>query len=271
MTVLQMVSHWPVELAAAGYVDNAGRTETTEHSSQVFDLASVTKPLFAYTILVAVEEGSLELDQPAGPPGATVRHLLAHASGMTDDPVVKLAGIERRRIYSSTGFDELGVVLAAASGLDPATYFHEGLVEPLGLKATSLVGSPASGGRSSVDDLLIVLNEWLHPTLISPQTLNEAVSGQFPTLNGVLPGYGRQEPNIWGLGFELRGNKSPHWTGSNNSPDTYGHFGRSGTFIWVDPVREVGCVALTNREFGSWAVPLWPRFSDQVLLETRAR
>jgi len=267
MTVLEMVSQWPVELAAAGYIDSAGQTKATELSSHVFELASVTKPLFAYVVLVAVEEGTLSLDQPAGPPGATVRHLLAHSSGMADDPVVKLAGVEKRRIYSSTGFDELGLVLAAASGLDPATYFHEALVEPLGLTSTALVGSPAYGARSSVDDLLVVLREWLNPTLISPQTLDEATSAQFPHLDGVLPGYGRQQPNIWGLGFELRGHKSPHWTGSNNSQHTFGHFGRSGTFIWVDPDHQAGCVALTNREFGSWAVPLWPKFSDQVLAE----
>ena len=46
-----------------------------------------------------------------------------------------------------------------------------------------------------------------------------------------------QRPNDWGLGFEISDDKSPHWTGSANSGRTYGHFGQSGTFIWVDPER----------------------------------
>ncbi len=53
----------------------------------------------------------------------------------------------------------------------------------------------------------------------------------------MLPGFGVQRPNDWGLGFEIRDAKSPHWTGSANSGRTYGHFGQSGTFIWVDPDR----------------------------------
>ena len=60
---------------------------------------------------------------------------------------------------------------------------------------------------------------------------------QFPGLVGVLPGFGRMDPNDWGLGFELRDAKSPHWTGARNSPRTFGHFGGSGTFLWVDPER----------------------------------
>jgi CubicO group peptidase (beta-lactamase class C family) len=43
------------------------------------------------------------------------------------------------------------------------------------------------------------------------------------------------DPNDWGLGFELRDTKEPHWTGTRNSPRTYGHFGGSGSFLWLDP------------------------------------
>ena len=43
-----------------------------------------------------------------------------------------------------------------------------------------------------------------------------------------LPGFGMQRPNDWGLGFEIRDGKSPHWTAATNSPSTYGHFGQRG-------------------------------------------
>ncbi|MGH3672729.1 MAG: serine hydrolase, partial [Pseudonocardiaceae bacterium] len=88
-----------------------------------------------------------------------------------------------------------------------------------------------------------------------------------PGLDGVLPGYGMQRPNDWGLGFELKDHKSPHWTGSRNSARTFGHFGQSGTFLWVDPAADLACVALTSRDFGAWAREVWPSFTDRVLTE----
>ena len=87
----------------------------------------------------------------------------------------------------------------------------------------------------------------------------------FPELAGVLPGFGRQTPNTWGLGFEIKADKHPHWTGSRNSARTYGHFGRAGTFFWFDPETSVFCTALTDRPFGPWASEAWPAFSDAVL------
>jgi CubicO group peptidase (beta-lactamase class C family) len=95
----------------------------------------------------------------------------------------------------------------------------------------------------------------------------DAVSVQFPGLAGVLPGYGAQRPNDWGLGFELRDGKSPHWTGSLNSGETFGHFGQTGTLLWVDPAADLALVALTDRDFGEWALPRWPAVSDGVLRE----
>jgi CubicO group peptidase (beta-lactamase class C family) len=93
---------------------------------------------------------------------------------------------------------------------------------------------------------------------------------QFPGLNGVLPGYGQQRPNDWGLGFEIRDAKSPHWTGAKNSARSYGHFGQSGTLIWADPSAELALVVLTDRDFGEWALPRWPVLADAVISEWRA-
>jgi CubicO group peptidase (beta-lactamase class C family) len=94
---------------------------------------------------------------------------------------------------------------------------------------------------------------------------------QFPGLVGVLPGFGRQEPNDWGLGFELRDAKSPHWTGARNSARTFGHFGRSGTFLWVDPEARLALGVLTDLDFGDWAAEAWPRLSDAVLARGASR
>jgi CubicO group peptidase (beta-lactamase class C family) len=81
----------------------------------------------------------------------------------------------------------------------------------------------------------------------------------------VLPGFGRQNPNDWGLGCEIRDHKRPHWTAAGNSPRTFGHFGQSGSFLWVDPDAGIGCASLADRPFGEWASGLWPRLSERVL------
>jgi CubicO group peptidase (beta-lactamase class C family) len=132
-----------------------------------------------------------------------------------------------------------------------------------------LDGSPASAASGTLDDLLTLGRELLTPRLLAPETLTEATEVAFPGLVGVLPGFGRMEPNDWGLGFELRDEKRPHWTGQRNSPHTFGHFGQSGGFLWVDPEAGLACACLTDHGFGDWAKEAWPRLADGVLDELR--
>ena len=54
----------------------------------------------------------------------------------------------------------------------------------------------------------------------------------------MIPDLGRFDPNDWGIGFELKDGKQPHFSGTLTSPRTFGHWGGSGTFIWVDPERD---------------------------------
>ena len=221
----------------------------------------------AYAVLVAVEEGALEWDQPAGPEGATVRHLIAHASGLPMDRNEAQAKPGTRRIYSNAGFEVLAATVERATQMPFGVYLQEAVFTPLGMPASRLDGSPASGAVSTVADLSRFAAELLAPRLVAEQTLAEATRVAFPGLDGVLPGFGMQRPNDWGLGFELRDQKSPHWTGTRNSARTFGHFGQAGTFLWVDPVAGVACVALADRPFGGWAKQAWPPFSDAVLAE----
>lgn len=273
MESVRSVQQWPVGTVAVAVVDGAGVVLGTygpqEHP---FRLASVTKPLTAYAVLLAVEEGALDWDQPAGPPaarqqGATVRHLLAHASGLAFESEDLWAAPGAKRIYSNTGFALLADAVQAATGIEFADYLAEGVFGPLGMSATRLAGPAGNGAVSTCADLARFAAELQAPTLLAPQTVAEATRVAYPGLAGVVPGFGMQRPCDWGLGFELRGHKSPHWTGSRNSPQTFGHFGRSGTFLWVDPAVGAACVALTDRDFGQWAKDVWPTFSDGVLAE----
>ena len=148
-----------------------------------------------------------------------------------------------------------------------AEYLREGVLAPLGMADTSLDGSPAAGATSTAADLSRFAAELQNPSLLAPATLQEATRLAYPGLSGVLPGFGRQQDNDWGLGFEIRNHKEPHWTGANSSPNTFGHFGQSGTFLWVDPEAGAACVALTDRAFGPWAAEVWPKYTDAVLAE----
>jgi CubicO group peptidase (beta-lactamase class C family) len=261
---------WPVDHVAVAVVGRGGDLLATAGDlDRTFRLASVTKLLTAYATLVAVEEGAVEWDTPAGPPGSTVRHLAAHASGLafTGDAVQAEPGT--RRIYSNTGFDVLAATIADAAGMPFAEYLDQGVCQPLGMAGTRLTGSAAAAGGSTATDLARFAAELQAPTLVHADTLADAVRVAFPGLAGVLPGYGRQTPNDWGLGFELRDGKSPHWTGAASSPGTFGHFGQSGTFLWVDPAAGAAAVAVADRDFGEWAQHAWPAWTDAVLAALR--
>jgi CubicO group peptidase (beta-lactamase class C family) len=235
----------------------------------VFPLASVTKPLTALAVLVAVEEEAVSLEDPADEdllPGATLRHLLAHASGCAAERRERARPPGTRRIYSNAGFELAAELVAHGTDLAFARYLGEAVCAPLSMASTELLGSPASGGVSSVLDLARVVQELLSSTgLLSAPMRSDLATVQFPGLRGVLPGFGGQDANDWGLGFEIRGTKSPHWTGAENSPRTFGHFGQSGTMLWVDPDANVGLVALADLDFGDWAKTAWPALSDAVL------
>jgi CubicO group peptidase (beta-lactamase class C family) len=258
---LRQVDGWPCQNVAVAVT---GAVEATHGEvERRYPWASVSKLATTVAMLVAAEEGIVDLDEPAGPPGSTFRHLLAHASGLPFDHGSPIARPGARRVYSNYGFEVAAALVAERAAMPFPEYF----AHVWGDTTAVLTGSAGSGVEGTLDDLLALARELREPTRIVQETLDEARTVQFPGLVGVLPGFGRQEPNDWGLGLELRDAKHPHWTGARNSPRTYGHFGRSGTFLWVDPDANVALACLTDLAFGDWAADAWPRLSDSVLQE----
>ena len=268
MEALRQIDEWPATTKAAFVLRAEDLGEMRGPREHVFRWASVTKLVTALAALVAAEEGVIDLDEPAGPEGSTVRHLLAHASGLPFEPGAPTGRPGQRRIYSNVGFETLAEHVAERAEMPFAEYLAAGVLRPLGMSA-ELRGSPASELHGSLDDLLLFARELQRPALVAPETLAEATTVQFPGLAGVLPDFGRFDPLDWGLGFELRDAKEPHWTGSRASPRTFGHFGGSGTFLWVDPDADVSLGVLTDLDFGDWAKEAWPKLSDAVLVQER--
>lgn len=282
MSALAQVDRWPVSSVAVAVVGPSGEVlEQRGDTGAPFRLASISKVLTAYALMVAVEEEAIGLDDPAGPAavrdhGATVAHLLAHTSGLgfdAGDPILSRPG--ERRIYSNAGIEAAADHLTAATGIEFETYLREAVLEPLGMTGARLKGSPAHAVHAGVDDLVRFAAELFAPRLLAPETVATMASVQFPGLSGVVPGVGRFDPCDWGYGFERNFGRrtasgGPHWAGSLLSARTAGHFGGAGTFFWLDPVAGVACICLTDRPFDAWALEVWPPLGDAVI-ETHGR
>jgi CubicO group peptidase (beta-lactamase class C family) len=258
------LADWPVGSAAAAVIGPAGVLDIAG-DARPYPWASGTKVITALAVLDGTFEGVVGLDDQVGPPGSTLRHVLAHASGLAIDSDQILARPGTRRVYSNRGIDLAAQHLEERTGRPFTEELTERVLDLLGMNGTILDGSPAHGASGPIADLAALAADLLAPTLLLPNVVSLASTVAFPGLGGVLPGFGRQENNDWGLGLEIRDHKNPHWTSPGNSPATFGHFGQSGSFIWVDPVARLACVSLADTPFGPWAAELWPRLSTAVL------
>ena len=261
--VLVQLAHWPgaPSLAVVGPEGVLG----CHDEGRVYRLASVTKLLTALTLLVAAEQGDASLDAPAGPPDSTLRHLLAHASGIGFEEEKVRATPGARRIYSNRGIDLAAEYLSAQTGRPFESELSERVLKPLGMDRTSLAGPPSKGGMAPIGDIARLAQELLRPRTLSNSVVDALSSVEFQGLAGMLPGFGRHGDNSWGLGAEVRGTKEPHWTSPQNSAATFGHFGMAGSFLWVDREADLACAALSTVDFGPWAAHMWPETSSAVL------
>jgi CubicO group peptidase (beta-lactamase class C family) len=274
VAALDLTDNWPVPHVSAAILRSGVVVTTVGDPERVQRLASLSKPMAAWATLIAVEEGVIALDQPVGQPGCTLRHLLAHAGGYGFDGDEPIARPESTRMYSNTGIGLVARAVEDATGMTFADYLHEAVFDPLEMHASALRGPAAHGVRSDLADTCRFIGEVMRPTLIDTETAAEAKRIHYPALAGIVPGVGRYEQCPWGLGFEVRGGKMPHWTGTRNSPRTYGHFGGSGTMFWIDPDLDLAVVALADRDFDEWAsaaIAAWSELSDAVIAECAER
>lgn len=273
---LAEIDQWPVPHVAAAVITPEGIIAQRGDQARMFRLASISKVLAGYAILIAVEEGSVTLDEAMNAPNAsdpattsapfTLRHLLSHAAGFGfDSGSEQQLAPETRRIYSNEGIERAARIVEGNTGMPFADYLREAVFEPLGMSNTELHGSPAANVHSTAANLSRFATELLRPTLLALETFADFTRCQFPALAGTLPGIGRFDPLPWGLGVEIKGGKQPHWSGRFTSPATFGHFGGSGTFLWVDPTRDLAAIALSDREFDTWAMAAWPQLSNAIV------
>lgn len=264
MSALDLLDDFGFE-AAAIVLDPTGERERRGDVDRVRPWRSVTKTLTGFGAVLAAQEGHVDLDDAAGPPGSTLRHLLSHASGYFYESASTLQSPGLRRHYSNHGIDEAARHLERALGRDVAGWIQEEVAGPLGMTGLTWTGSASVGAVGPLRDLARFAAELLRPTLLEERWARELTRPQFPELVGIMPGFGKQIPNPFGLGLEVRGTKSPHWTGSGNSERTVGHFGMRGTAFWVDPDADLALVVGTSHDFCDAHREVMPPLADAVL------
>jgi CubicO group peptidase (beta-lactamase class C family) len=266
MSALQVLDDFGFE-AAAIVLGPEGERERRGDVHRVRPWRSVTKTLTGCGAALALQEGRAALEDAAGPPGSTLRHLLCHAAGYFYESENTLQAPGLRRHYSNYGIDEAARHLERALGRDWDGWIEERIAAPLGMDGLEWEGSPSVGASGPLTDLALFAAELLRPTLLEERWYAELTRVQFPELVGIMPGFGKQTPNPFALGLEVRGQKSPHWTGAHNSPATIGHFGMRGTAFWVDPAADLALVVGTSHDFCDAHRAVMPRLADAVLAE----
>lgn len=254
---------WP---GAPAYVVLRAREGVVERVVEVGDLdaprewASVSKVAVALAVGVEVERGTCAYEDVTGPDGATLAHLLAHASGLGLEEGDRVQPVGARRVYSNAGVER--AVAAVAGGAPASRWLAERALAPLAMAGTALVGRPAAGVVGPTRDLAALAAEWLAPTVLSVATRDRIVTPFLPSLAGVVPGFGRFDPCPWGLGPEVAGAKR-HWMGEW-PPESFGHFGQSGALLLANAAEGVAVVATSTVAFGPWAVELWPSWTSAM-------
>ena len=157
---LRQIDEWHAEHAAAAVVRPNGVVARHGPEDHVFRWASVTKLATALATLVAVEEGAVDLDEPAGPPGSTVRHLLAHACGLPFDDGPPIGRPGERRIYSNQGYEALAAHVGTRAEIPFPEYLAAAVFRPLGMRS-ELRGSAGADVHGSLADLVLFAAELL--------------------------------------------------------------------------------------------------------------
>jgi CubicO group peptidase (beta-lactamase class C family) len=271
----------------------------------LFALASLTKPLVAAACMVALEEGLLDLDAEVRDGFALRHLLshcagLPEAGLRWQEPPGYPPGTQRW--YSNAGYVQAAKLLEGASGMSCPAYLHEALFAPLGLDASlgldeaeaaraARVWQPGRYGEGELFNserfradappqagafatarayggfvsCLLAHGAAGGRALLAPETVEEMLSPQFGPLPGGVGGVGEWPNLCWGLGFDVRGRREPHWAGPSLSERTASHFGASGTLAWLDPERGLGLVALANRgTYSGWWREPWAALGSAV-------
>lgn len=187
-----------------GYADYTTKTRNT--AKVTFPIASISKLLTATAILQLKEKGLLNITDPVNHylpdfpyPEITLRHLLSHTSGLppynaffdkekNENPGKVFSnndfmpGIVRNKQaliyqpgekgnYDNINFILLALIVEKVSGMAYPAYIQQHILEPAGIKETSLLPLPEQFNRASINNFAFP-HLYLHPYDITPVKSN---------------------------------------------------------------------------------------------------
>jgi serine-type D-Ala-D-Ala carboxypeptidase len=254
-------------------------------TDSIFLLASITKPIFATSLMRLVERGAVLLNDPVanvipefaanGKANVRLWHLLTHtcAASLTFAPGTRYA-------YCNPSFIIMGEMVKRLTGIDHAQHLTEAVLEPLQMHDTCFIPRhgderivpvldppwrneqeragwlglrhPAAGLWSTAADLVRFGQALLRDgeldgyQLLAPASLRAMTTLQTSGIPSVT-GEGEFQ-SYYGLGFSKagpRGERGP--SAELRSPGGFGHGGATGTYLWVEPEFDLVFVFLSNR------------------------
>jgi CubicO group peptidase (beta-lactamase class C family) len=206
----------------------------------------------------------------------------------------------RRVQYSNPGYGLLAIMVEQQTGQDFPEALGTLVLDPLGIEAylgleprrspaviadvrgsnrgTDLepynsafwrsLGLPWGGLVTTVGGALRLVRAFqgVPSGFVRSKIIAEAIHNQTGDLGG-----GQVPPFIWprcpwGLGPELRDDKTPHWAPPPASPDSFGHAGASGCVAWLEPSADLAWAIFGTRTADSgWLVRHGPTIGAAVL------
>ena len=98
--------------------------------------------------------------------------------------------------------------------------------------------------------------------LLSPATVSESTGNQLAVMKEVPDEERRFRP--WGFGWRLQWASHANTFGDLVSPKTYGHWGATGTLLWIDPEKDSFVLILSTQPLDPNGVP-FQRVSNAIV------
>jgi CubicO group peptidase (beta-lactamase class C family) len=203
------------------------------------------------------------------PPGHGVQYQ-SMGYALLGETIQRISGMTARQFLAQELFTPLGMrdtSLGVPESWESGEFSKSARIAPVDLpfdqegKATShwnwnspywhAFGAPWGGMFSTIGDLtrlcrmMLELGRLDGVDVFSPQTIRSAVSNQLTAQREVPEGERRARP--WGLGWRWNWKDHSACFCDLAAPEAYGHFGATGTMMFVDPAVEAGAVILSTR------------------------
>jgi beta-lactamase class C len=183
--------------------------------------------------------------------------------------------ILQRDVLDSAGLD--GIAMRPATRLDERIAYVDdaagvgGPSESYNSQYWRQLAIPWGGYFGTASEVLRFASSFLldQPSPLPAAVRAEMVVDQTGGVAGGVNSAGvRWERGAWGYGWEVKGSKRNHWTGTRTSERTWCHWGQAGTLVWLDPDRKLGVAMFANRTVtNGWPLrpPRWCTLSDAII------